>query len=274
MKLAIFAFALVGAILALPQDVPQPAGERNASPQDKPQRASERTASPQDKPQQASERIASPQDKPQQESERTASPQDKPQEASDRKEAGGYKTVKSGTSCGRIRTKAECEKAARALGSPDTTASTESTSSWPAGCYTYKGTRLYFNTRLSSTAACNSNTKVCFCTAASAGANSCTDGPDPNRWCSQSNKAFCTRSGSYKQYFADNCKKLCGMCGGATGGGANGCQSDEFQCATGIAKKGQTFSWGPKTYSGGCMPWFFKCDGHLDCVDESDEASC
>ena len=42
MKLAIFAFALVGAILALPQDVPQPAGERTASPQDKPQEASDR----------------------------------------------------------------------------------------------------------------------------------------------------------------------------------------------------------------------------------------
>ena len=70
MKLAIFAFALVGAILALPQDVPQPAGERTASPQDKPQQA------------------LIGQDKPQQASERTAFPQDKPQEASDRKEAG------------------------------------------------------------------------------------------------------------------------------------------------------------------------------------------
>ena len=40
----------------------------------------------------------------------------------------------------------------------------------------------------------------------------CKDGPDPNRFCSDTNKSFCTRNTSYKSYFLENCKKLCNVC--------------------------------------------------------------
>jgi hypothetical protein len=62
-----------------------------------------------------------------------------------------------------IGTEGDCEEGAGVLGWSDTTASTESTSSYPPGCYFWStGSSLYFNTKTSSTTPCSSS-KKCLC---------------------------------------------------------------------------------------------------------------
>ena len=68
--------------------------------------------------------------------------------------------VTSGT-CEWITDKSECERAARALGLSDTTATTENMSGYPPYCYK-SGWGLYFNENKGSSTGCTSN-KVCLC---------------------------------------------------------------------------------------------------------------
>ena len=82
----------------------------------------------------------------------------------------GAVSVTSGTCTTNGRTsissKAACEGAAKALGWSHTTATEETTSSWPKGCYKSSGGNLYFNSASSGTAC--QPTKVCACGSAGA----------------------------------------------------------------------------------------------------------
>ena len=76
-----------------------------------------------------------------------------------------YVKVSSGTSCRRITSKCECERAAEALGLSDTTVTTETAFSYPIYCYYHVGSRLYYNEYNEddgSTFECESN-KECLC---------------------------------------------------------------------------------------------------------------
>ena len=74
-----------------------------------------------------------------------------------------YTKVTSGTSCERIMSKEECERAAVALGLSDTTAYAASYSHSPPYCY-YKGSNnnLYYNDNGNSAAQCTSE-RECLC---------------------------------------------------------------------------------------------------------------
>jgi len=95
-------------------------------------------------------------------------------------------------------------------------------------------------------------------------AQGCGNGPDPNRWCGSGNKYFCTANTSHKDYFYSNCKKMCGFCD-------DGCREKEFKCKSGRTLYGSSFTNLGVTYSGGCMPVSWACDGAFDCDDGSDE---
>ena len=77
-----------------------------------------------------------------------------------------YSLVTSGNSCGRIKSKAGCEQAARQLGLSDTEASEENVSDYPPYCYIYDGKKLWFNTNGDSPSGCNSD-EACICISAS-----------------------------------------------------------------------------------------------------------
>ena len=83
---------------------------------------------------------------------------------------GGYTEVTSGYSCGRINSKAECEKAARELGLSDIEASEENESEYPPYCYfghNYDDNdQLWFNSNGTSLRPCSSE-ETCICTSAS-----------------------------------------------------------------------------------------------------------
>ena len=77
--------------------------------------------------------------------------------------ASGYTKVISGSSCGRVRTKSDCEEAARQLGLSDTSATEEDVENWPPYCYFYNGNSLYFNKRSNGARDCDSQHAVCIC---------------------------------------------------------------------------------------------------------------
>ena len=78
----------------------------------------------------------------------------------------------SGYSCGRINSKAECEKAVRELFGygPETVASEKNVSEFPPYCYLYLpgdiGNELWFNSNGTSLSPCRSD-QICVCTSAS-----------------------------------------------------------------------------------------------------------
>ena len=49
------------------------------------------------------------------------------------------------------------------MGFSDTVADEEDEADFPANCYFYDGSSLYFNTNGDSTDACNSGNKICIC---------------------------------------------------------------------------------------------------------------
>ena len=65
-------------------------------------------------------------------------------------------------SCNRVRSKDECETAARELGLSDTTAHMEDTSRYPPYCYYYNGRSLYYNIRTLRKKSCSVGWK-CIC---------------------------------------------------------------------------------------------------------------
>ena len=81
----------------------------------------------------------------------------------------GYTRVTSGSTCERITSKAECEKAARKLGLSDTTASKVNKVLEPPYCFFKKGAfrGLYFNSNGNSNGQCQ-NIRVCICKETSA----------------------------------------------------------------------------------------------------------
>ena len=76
---------------------------------------------------------------------------------------GSYKSVESGTTCDRVKTKAECGEAAKQLGIL-LEARDYKSSNDPPYCF-MKGGLLYFNTRTSSTSECKSGVwdRTCIC---------------------------------------------------------------------------------------------------------------
>ena len=80
-----------------------------------------------------------------------------------------YTRVKSGTTCERVTSKAECEQAARQLGLSVTVAKVVTESDWPPNCYFYNGDShgngktLYFNNDHNAASECNPGSRVCIC---------------------------------------------------------------------------------------------------------------
>ena len=74
-----------------------------------------------------------------------------------------YTRVMSGSTCERVSSKSECEKAARQLGLAVTVASEESASDWPPHCYFHNGWQLWFNTDGNAVSHCDSREMVCIC---------------------------------------------------------------------------------------------------------------
>ena len=78
------------------------------------------------------------------------------------KNSTGYLRVTSGSTCRRITSKAECEKAAKQLRFPDTEASQEDTPVYPPYCYFGGDNKLYFNENSNSVQPCK-NANICIC---------------------------------------------------------------------------------------------------------------
>ena len=78
------------------------------------------------------------------------------------KNIGAYTMVTSGSNCGRVTSKAECEEAARQLGLSDNVASEESVSNWPPYCYFYNERSLWFNNYGDAVSQCT-NSAACIC---------------------------------------------------------------------------------------------------------------
>ena len=78
-----------------------------------------------------------------------------------------YTKVTSGSTCVRVKSKEDCEEAARQLGHSDSEAIEENISNWPPYCYFYDGNQyekgIYFNKNGSAVSECNYDTKVCIC---------------------------------------------------------------------------------------------------------------
>ena len=50
-----------------------------------------------------------------------------------------------------------------------------------------------------------------------------------------------------------------------------GCTENDFQCVDGSCKWGDYYDYCIDTP---CIPSTWRCDGYIDCTDESDEAGC
>ena len=75
----------------------------------------------------------------------------------------GYIRVTIGSTCKRITSREECEKAAAQLGLLDTKASEKDVTDWPPYCF-YEGESLYYNTNGNATSQCDPIMKtVCIC---------------------------------------------------------------------------------------------------------------
>ena len=76
---------------------------------------------------------------------------------------GPYEKKFYGTSCRRIRTRRECEEAARQLGFPDTSADQMNSNNYPEYCFT-RYDKLFFNSGsdINPNYECHPN-EICFC---------------------------------------------------------------------------------------------------------------